>query len=778
MRCANCMIPIFGRERARIAAMPVLLVLLPLLVKLPLIAGLMCANPMLLFSGMQQGMEPGLLGGFPPLPTIDPNIAFTSHALGHRAALDMLAGHIPWWNPFEGVGAPLAGEMQSAALFPLTWLLAFSNGQLYEHIAFQIIAGLSAYFLLRQLDLRRPPAFAGAAVFAFNGVFAWLANAVINPVPFLPMLLLGIERAAAYAHGRRAGGGTWVTIGIATSLYAGFPEVAYLNGLLAAVWTITRTFDLPRPDRWMFLAKVVIAGIAGLLIAAPILIAFADYLPIADVGGHTDTGFFYAHLDPGYLTLVALPYLYGGIFFASEHNDFWQNVGGYGGCALLVMAFAGVFGRRLRVLRWVLAAWVVVAFGLTFGASWLHWMLYVIPGLRQTALYRYLPASWIMCLCVLAALALDDLKAKARGRAIALGLVLMTGLLGAALFVPQATTPPFLANDVSRWTAVVAAGWLVLLAVVLTLRRVSIDRCVASMVAILVGEALVWFALPTLYNPRHGSIELEGVGFLRAHLGLQRFATLGPIAPNYGAYFGIAEINQNDLPIPRAWGVYLRDHLDHNALPIVFNGVNRADPNGPSAADALLANRAAYAAIGVRYVVTMPDQSLPDMREVFRGRTERIYEIDDAAPYFAAPGCRLDVHDRTHLVASCASPSTLVRLEMAMPGWRALVAGTPADITKTDEIFQAVTLPAGDSAVSFDFEPPFMRYGYAAFAAGLLILTAGLWRRAVAELSRDFSMAMLRPPLWRRPAAAPRSGPSRLDHDTAGSSGTAPCAGK
>jgi uncharacterized membrane protein YfhO len=65
---------------------------------------------------------------------------------------------------------------------------------------------------------------------------------------------------------------------------------------------------------------------------------------------------------------------------------------------------------------------------------------------------------------------------------------------------------------------------------------------------------------------------------------------------------------------------------------------------------------------------------------------------------------------------------------MAMPGWRALVAGTPADVATAGEIFQAVPLPAGESLVSFDFEPPFMRYGYVAFAAGLLILTAGFRR--------------------------------------------------
>ena len=41
-----------------------------------------------------------------------------SQALGHRAALDWTHLRVPWWNPYEGTGMPLAGEMQSGALSP------------------------------------------------------------------------------------------------------------------------------------------------------------------------------------------------------------------------------------------------------------------------------------------------------------------------------------------------------------------------------------------------------------------------------------------------------------------------------------------------------------------------------------------------------------------------------------------------------------------------------------------------------------------------------------
>src|SRR5690349_17916458 len=90
-------------RRARWAGLAALVVA-PLLAKLPLLLGLLKADPLLLYGGLQSGLRPGWLPGYPPYPTLDPNIAFTSHALGRRAALEVFSGHIPWWNHFEGVG--------------------------------------------------------------------------------------------------------------------------------------------------------------------------------------------------------------------------------------------------------------------------------------------------------------------------------------------------------------------------------------------------------------------------------------------------------------------------------------------------------------------------------------------------------------------------------------------------------------------------------------------------------------------------------------------------
>ena len=128
-------------------------------------------------------------------PTIDPNNGFVSQALGHRAALDLIHLHLPWWNPYEGTGTPLAGEMQSAALFPPRCSCSRPTDSLLEHVVLEILAGIATYLVLRRIACNRWAAFAGGAAFAVNGSFAWFAHAPVNPIAFLPLLLLGIERA-------------------------------------------------------------------------------------------------------------------------------------------------------------------------------------------------------------------------------------------------------------------------------------------------------------------------------------------------------------------------------------------------------------------------------------------------------------------------------------------------------------------------------------------------------------------------------------------------------
>ncbi|HEX7947028.1 MAG TPA: hypothetical protein VF495_20360, partial [Phenylobacterium sp.] len=567
-----------------------------LLAKLPLLLGLLKADPLLLYGGLQSGLRPGWLPGYPPYPTLDPNIAFTSHALGRRAALEVFSGHLPWWNHFEGVGAPLAGEMQSAALFPLTWLLLLPHGQLYMHLILQVIAGVATWALLRRLGCGQVAAVAAAMVFEFNGTFAWLANAVINPIAFLPVVLLGVETARERVSEGRGGGLGLIAIGLAASLYAGFPEVAYLNGLLIAAWTLVRTATLPRPTWWPFLLRVGIGAVAGLAIAAPILVAFLDYLPLASLGGHEGAAFGTLHLRPGYLLATLAPYAFSAPFHLKLYDDLWGSVGGYAGCMLLGLAVYGALGQRLRALRVLLAAWVAVTVAFSYGLPGLDLLARVIPGIGSAAFYRYTPPGWEFSLCVLAGLGLSDLAAMRARWPLWAALAATVAAAAAAWLFSRSQNLP-LGHPLGLLN-LAGLGLLLVAAVALIVFAKSQPKLARGLAARMVLEAVAYFVLPSLGWPSAGRVETGGVAYLRAHLGFQRFATVGPLQPNYGSYFGLAAINHNDLPIPGAWTAYVSRHLDRDANPILFTGA--------SSVDDLAARFDAYRAVGVRYVLLSP----------------------------------------------------------------------------------------------------------------------------------------------------------------------------
>lgn len=690
----------------------ILVIVQPILLKVALLLGILKSDPRLIMSGLGSADFRGLGG----TPTIDPNIAFTSHALGTLAARSVAAGEPVWWNPYEGVGAPLAGEMQSAALFPLTWLMVLPNGQLLEHLAFQIIAGVATFFLLRRLGLGVLACWFGATAFSFNGTYGWLANAVANPICFLPVILLGVEMLRDRAVRAQVGGGVLLSLGLAESLYAGFPETAYLNGLLVAGWTIMRlltAFD-SRRELWAFVARVGGFGVAGCLLAAPAVLPFVDYLWVSYIGGHDGTapdGL----LRPVHAAMMLVPYLPGAM--SRGHVEFWGAIGGYAGITLAVLAIAGLRGAIERPLRLFLAGWSVVALAAIYGVEPVITLVNLIPGVANSVVYRYVEPSVFLALAVLAAFALEELAAaETRLRALRrvfLGVVVVAALL-AVYAVSEGLRPT---ATVEMLLIVGQLGLVALFAGVLFLPRLAPERRAALLAGSAALEIAMLFAVPLLSYPFERRLELGGVRYMQANIGNQRFVSLGDIgkpgviSANYGSYFGIGQINWNDLPAPSDWVDYVRRHIEPRADPIIF----RTD------AAQLLRALPAYAAVGTRFVTTPLDEPLPQLRQVFSDSLMRIYAVPGTRPYLTAPGCTLRIVDRKRVTTDCPAPSRVERLELMMPGWTATVNGADAPVARTGEIFQAVAVPAGAASVTFAFVPPSLTLAKLLAVAGLLL---------------------------------------------------------
>jgi hypothetical protein len=585
----------------------------------PALLHLVTTDPLVL----NAALTPTTSGWLPGLPYIDGNAGFTMQALGHLAVLDWLHGHVPWWNPFEGVGAPLAGEMQSGAFFPLTLLLALHQGTLWLRLVVEAVAGWSTYFLVRGLGVGRPFATAAGVAFGLCGTFAWLNDAPMRPVALLPLCLIGVERAIHAARDGRRGGWSLLAVALALSILAGFPETTFIDGLFVAWWAVLR---LAGPGRAVWRAAVArLAGgvVVGVGLAAPLLVAFADYLPYAYVGSHSG-GFADTSLPSTGLAQLVLPYSLGPIFgFQSPPGGtdtislVWGSVGGFLSVTVIAAGLVGLLGARWRLLRLGLGAWVALSLLRTFGFPPVVHLMAHLPGLRLTAYYRYSDPTWELAVVVLAGLGLDDIaRHVTRRRAV----VIAAGVTGALAAWAAATAWPLMTHAIGAGgthpghrhlypllNLVGAVLALVLLAAgglmagrpgrpapLGPAHRSGRERVTRArrrgrlvMAGAVAVESVILLGFTYLSAPPPTVLQTGSVAWLQAHLGPYRFLTLGPIQPNYGSYFGIAQANINDLPVPKAMNSEIAARLDPNAIPGVFSGGGSDQPGrthaGPGA---------------------------------------------------------------------------------------------------------------------------------------------------------------------------------------------------
>ena len=588
-----------------------LLVLLPLLVHLPLWLSGRSTDPIWVASNVTQS-EPGISG----LPWIDINVGVTSEALGRLEAHDWLHGVVPWWNPYTGVGVPLAGELQPGAFFlPFIFLFLLPDGLLWEKICIQMLTGVATYAFLRELGLSRLSSLMGGGLYALSGTIAWAPGpaGVYCSMPFLPLLLWGMERARRLGDGAASILATGVATGFA--LLPGFPEPAYISGLLACAWGVYRLAG--ESARWRMARRTLAGFTCGLLVALPVLIAFADYSRLSNSFGVHKLGD--KALPWAAFSATLLPYVYGPLesgYHSAPLLSIWDYIGGYCGLLVVLLAIAGWRSHKLpRGLKILLAAWIVVAWAKTYGVQPVMGLMNFVPLLHQTQFYRYSQPSWSLALIVLAALALDEFETGTPRRRYAFGLTLALLGIGVAAGWPLRAfweRPHEMAETMFVMMSVSAAWALMGLAatgVAWSLLRGEKRRIVIATVIVL--DAAVMFMVPQVSSVRGKSIDVAAVRFLREHQGLSRTFSFQPLSPNYGAYYGVATIDHNILPVPRLWEQYITEKLlpgyEKKDLGTTFFPSVNGDGAGEQALNENIRN---YLKVGTKFVATMPGRDL------------------------------------------------------------------------------------------------------------------------------------------------------------------------
>ncbi len=584
------------------------LLLLPFLANAPGLSGYFNIDPMFAFLGLDEGLRGGWVTG--PMGWLDPSIGYITEPLGYLAAQDWLHGIVPWWNPYSGLGMPIAAETDVSAFFmPFALLLHFNGGWLLLRILLQMGCGVFGYLLFIEIGLTRAAACFGGALYALSPLF-YLTDHAAGPLPFLPLLLLGIERTRTATLRGAPMGWSLVALAGAYLVYSGFPEIAFFEGLLAGLWVLWRLGGMPRRIWGQFAARLALATAIGAALSGPQILPFVEYLRVAFIGPHA--GFFSLLRVPATLMpLQLLPFLYGPFGHANPASLFMPmgggcvRVPGWVDLPVLAMALAAVARRGPHMaLRRVLLGWVALWAARYAGVAPVMHLMNAIPGLAATDSTRFSGPAVDFAVFVLAAFAMDDwqrigpLGWRQRG-----GIVALLGVLVLALVLPVRW---FLRAWFALYPADVrlALGTGLFSLAVLGCWAVALggNRWRRGLLLLLLAEPLGALALPQLAGFTAGRVDMAPIKFLQAHAGTDRMISLGPLDLNFPARFGIASVNYFSLPAPALWTDYVSKVLFPQAHPA--SDMSSYSGAQPGQAAALMAHLALYEGVGVRYVVT------------------------------------------------------------------------------------------------------------------------------------------------------------------------------
>jgi hypothetical protein len=511
----------------------------------------------------------------------------------------------PLWNPFQGAGEPLAGNVQSAVFDPLLLAVHLHPTTLVWDLTYLFVFALGAlamYAFLRVLGIGVLGAFTGAGAFTMCGFFAMDAgNGFVRVYVYLPILFLSVEMAVRSPHLR------WVAAmgaAVAGSVLAGMPEATFFVLVAAGAYATYRLIGQPGGHRAPALFRLGWGALFGVAVASPLLAMFLQYLTVSfNVHGTL----------VGERTAATAALLYWVVPFANGYPTMPRVPGlqydrGWSGAA--VIALGVVAAATPRAMRrfggWFFVAVAVVFLARDHNVALFQW-IGRLPGFNRSDSIAFAPPLIGFALAALAAVGVDSLAA---GEVAWRRLVLAGAALGALLAVLLVANRQVLAlsHDVlARRSAVtaVAAGALVAVAASAVAwapaakrgRRLRLAIATVASVAVL-AEVYVLFP-QAIFVPRSNPYRRPPWLALLAHPAADQpaprvFGYDDVLYPNTAGVFGLQDVRTLNALYVSRYATYLKN--------FIFPFVDRFDGNGVPSSQ--IEGNPMFDLLGVRYVLT------------------------------------------------------------------------------------------------------------------------------------------------------------------------------
>jgi hypothetical protein len=391
-----------------------------------------------------------------------------------RAVQDSFArGEWPLWNPYNLCGHPLAAEAQSAPYSPFTivaLVLPAAVSMTFTTAIALFLAALSAFLFARELECSEAASLVagiGWGLGASNVVYSQTAMGFTTI--YLPLILLGVRRVVREP---RVASGVLLMIALVLTVLAGHPESLFLNVLVGCIYALYELAHVTHKVRAIVAASV--AGIMAALVCAVFLLPLLEAIPQSMeyeskrfVLGERPRGVARAQFLMALATDV-FPHLHVRRFLKPDVGYIGAETAAVGSIVLALALYA-VWRRRSS------DTWFFTALGIfcvLCGARWapLSDLLKEIPLLNIT-LYDRLAFAAALCLCVLAALGVEEMIRRRDFRVAALSLAVVLVLLAIGTWwVSQAIVLDRVAADYGHARPYAELGFLTLAVALLAWR--------------------------------------------------------------------------------------------------------------------------------------------------------------------------------------------------------------------------------------------------------------------------------------------------------------------
>lgn len=702
-------------------------------------------------------------------------------------AFDTLrAGQLPLWNPYNGAGAPLVANYQSALFYPLTWiglLLPLAWAMSVTSALHLFIAGWGMWLFTGRLGI--PALGRGVSALAF-GLTGYLVArlgtypmiAAVAWLPFMMWAALGVIQR------KRLRDVGWLALATGLQLLAGHAQTAWYSLLLVGLFSLYMALRHREKDWWQRLGLAAVGVMLGAAIAAVQLWPTAELLRTSQRSDGVDFDF---AMNFSYGPARALNFIAPNVFgspgdgtYLTEGAFFEDAV--YIGLLPLLSALAAILGwlvRRFRkgldelpaastVLFWVVI--LIVAFVFALGN---HSPVY--PFLFRNAptfdLFQA-PVRWhLWTVFALSVLAGIGTRSWGRGYWLFFGTRLaiagciaaaLLALFAAPIIIPAEGDPELARALTVLRMAVVTTGIFGALAGALTLLQPERESrrygWWALAVLIVVAIDLGWAAqglnptVPAAFYDRIPAPEGEA----RAY-----WPEEAERAVEFETYllfkdYRVAADNWRDFRASQLPNLNLIDrwHLLNNFDPLRVGPFTQymalIEANLPDAQKLLQAAQvnAVYDETGTRIALDAPAARAwfvetvcwhSDEISLLNALTDVNWEPLRQAHLTGAGECPalpdeplaigqvVSVSDQANVLEIAVETQTggwLVLADTFYPGWTAAVDGVPADIQRVNLAFRGVEIPAGAQMVRFEYRPTWLLPGLFISLAALLVTLA------------------------------------------------------